>query len=249
MLVPVAGVPMILRVVRMLHAARTVHHIVVCTDDPSAFAGLDELQDLAQSGALSFYPTTGKSPSESVMQYFSRQDQHHPVLVTTADHPLLTAAMVDYFCTMATSAPADVAVGIVAASIFRQRYPHSKRSFFSLKDDSFCGTNLFALLTPAALAAVQFWNHAGQFRKHPWRLIGTFGVLNLLRFALRRPDLGTVVARASRVIGARALAVPMPFPECAIDVDTLDDLETVTRIVQERGKAEGKTGKGDSRSV
>lgn len=237
MLVPVAGVPMIVRVVRTLRAAPTVGAIVICTDDPRAFAGLDELHDLAQSGALSFYPTTGKSPSESVMQYCHRQDQPHPVLITTADHPLLTAEMVEYFCTTATSTPADVAVGIVAASTFRRQYPDSKRSFFTLKDDSFCGANLFALLTPAALAAVQFWNHAGQFRKRPWRLIGTFGLVNLLRFALWRPDLATVVSRASRVIGARALAVPMPFPECAIDVDTLDDLATVTRIVEEREKA------------
>ncbi|MBI3248235.1 MAG: nucleotidyltransferase family protein [Deltaproteobacteria bacterium] len=234
MLVPVAGVPMIVRVVRTLRAARTINHIVVCTDDPSAFANLDELYALVPSGTLSFSLSTGQSPSESVMQYLRQRDAQQPILVTTADHPLLTPEMVDYFCTAAASAPADVAVGIVAESTFRRQYPHSKRSFFPLKDDSFCGTNLFALLTPAAMAAVQFWNHAGQFRKRPWRLIGTFGLLNLLRFALRRPDLATVVPRASRVIGARAAAVPMPFPECAIDVDTLDDLETATRIVQER---------------
>lgn len=228
---------MIVRVVRTLRATPTVQHIVICTDDPSAFADLAELHDLAQSGALSFYPTTGKSPSESVMQYVSRQDQPRPVLVTTADHPLLTTAMVDYFCSAASRSAADVAVGIVAASTFRRQYPDSKRSFFPLRGDSFCGTNLFALLTPAALAAVQFWNHAGQFRKRPWRLIGTFGLVNLLRFALRRPDLATVVFRASRVIGAQAAAVQMPFPECAIDVDTLDDLATVTRIVEERERA------------
>jgi hypothetical protein len=29
----------------------------------------------------------------------------------------------------------------------------------------------------------------------------------------------------------------MPFPECAIDVDTLNDLETVTRILAERKKS------------
>lgn len=235
-LVPVAGIPMLLHVVRNLRAARTVGAIVICTDDPGAFAGLEELHSLANSGALSFYRISGRSPSESVLQYCAGTAHPTPLLITTGDHPLLTHDMVDYFCSAAATSAADVAAGVVAKSIFRTQYPDSQRSFIPLRDDHYCGTNLFALLTAQGAAAAQFWNHAGQFRKRPWRLMSTFGLTNLVLLALRRLDLRAVLPRASRVIGARAAAIQMPFPECAIDVDTPKDLATATRILAERAK-------------
>lgn len=227
---------MVLHVVRNLHATRTVGSIVICTDDPGAFARLTELHTLANSGVLRFYQTNGRSPSESVLQYLENIRQPTSLLVTTADHPLLTTEMIDYFCMEAAASAADVAVGMVAASLFRKYYPDSQRSFIPLRNESYCGTNLFALLTAQGAAAARFWNHAGQFRKRPWRLISTFGLTNLLLLALRQLDLAGVLPRASHAIGARAAVVQMPFPECAIDVDTLDDLATVSRILVEREK-------------
>lgn len=228
---------MLVRVVRSLRAVSSVDKIVVSTDYPAVLHGLSEIRAFADSGVLSFHHTSGRSPSESVLQYFTSQSAKQPLLVTTADHPLLTAEMVEYFCTAATSSNADVVVGVVAASLFRARYPDSKRSFIPLRGESFCGTNLFALCTPRAAAAAAFWHHAGQFRKRPWRLISTFGLTNLVLLALYRLDLAAVLPRASRVIGARVAAVQMPFAECAIDVDNPDDLATATRILTEREAA------------
>ena len=37
--------------------------------------------------------------------------------------------MAEYFCTAVAASEADVVVGVVAASLFRARYPESKRSF------------------------------------------------------------------------------------------------------------------------
>lgn len=225
---------MLVRVVRCLRAVQSIRRIVVGTDDPDALQSLAEICALSGSGALSFHHTTGRSPSESVLQYFESLSPKESLLVTTADHPLLTTEMVEYFCAAAAASEADVVVGVVPESLFRAHYPESQRSFIPLRGESFCGTNLFALRTPQAAAAVHFWNHAGQFRKRPWRLIGIFGLTNLLSLVLHRLDLAAALPRASRVIGARAAVVQMPFPECAIDVDNLEDLATATRILTKR---------------
>jgi hypothetical protein len=90
------------------------------------------------------------------------------------------------------------------------------------------------LRTPCAAAAAAFWHHAGQFRKRPWRLISTFGLINLVLLALRRLDLAAAIPRVSRVLGASVEVVQMPFAECAIDVDNLKDLETASRILTQR---------------
>lgn len=236
-LVPVAGVPMLVRVVQSLRAAREIHKIAISIDDPAILHSLGELRDLVDCGILSFH-TSQRSPSRSVLDYWQNLPAGESLLITTADHPLLTAEMINHFCSAATHSDADVILGIVSATLFRARYPQSKRTFIRLRGESFCGTNLFALRGPQAGTAVQFWTRAEQFRKQPWRLASVFGPLNLALFALRRFDLAAAVRRASQVIGARIAVVPMPFAECAIDVDSLGDLATASRILGER---EGRT--------
>ena len=229
-LVPVAEVPMLIRVLRAVRAVPRVKQIAISIDDPILLNTLPEIAALVESGEVSVH-RSGPSPAASVLAYFQSLTPQEPLLVTTADHPLLTTEMLTYFCTAVAESGADVAAGVMAASVFRGKYPASKRSFIPLREESFCGTNLFALCTPRATSAVQFWGHAGQFRKRPWRLISTFGVTNLLLLALKRLDLQAAIPRASRVLGARVAVVQMPFPECAIDVDNLADFALATQIL------------------
>jgi CMP-2-keto-3-deoxyoctulosonic acid synthetase len=233
-LVPIAGVPMIVRVVRSLRAAPSIKRIVISLDDPTILDGLAEIRPLIDAGVLSVHHTQGRSPSESVLQYFTSQSVHEPLIVTTADHPLLTKEMAEHFCAAVAASKADVVVGVVAESFFRAGYPESKRSFIPLRGESFCGTNLFALRTSRAAAAAAFWHHAGQFRKRPWRLLSTFGLTTLVLLALRRLDLAAAIPRVARVLGASIDVVQMPFAECAIDVDNVNDLETASRILAQR---------------
>jgi CMP-N-acetylneuraminic acid synthetase len=233
-LVPIVGVPMIVRVVRSLRAVPSIKRIVLSLDDPTILDGLAEIRPLIDAGILRVHHTQGRSPSESVLQYFTSRTVHEPLIVTTADHPLLTAEMAEHFCAAVVANEADVVVGVVAESFFRTCYPESKRSFIPLRGESFCGTNLFALRTPRAAAAAAFWHHAGQFRKRPWRLISTFGLMTLVLLILRRLDLAAAIPRVARVLGASIDVVQMPFAECAIDVDNLNDLEMASRILGQR---------------
>ncbi len=224
---PVAGVPMLVRVLTSLRAARLVRDIVVSSDDASVLA------DCAETDGVGFHASQS-SPAASVLDYLEADGGRDPVLVTTADHALLTSAMVEHFCTAAQNRDADVVVGVVSAALFRASYPEARRTFLLLADGSWSGANLFLLRTPQAAQAVRFWVRAGQFRKRPWRLVSMFGLGNLLRFLSRRLDRPTALAQASRVLGIRIGLVEMPFAEAAIDVDAPDDLVTVERILATR---------------
>ncbi len=225
--IPVAGVPMIVRVLTSLRAVNLVQDVVVSIDDAAVLA------DCAEVRRVRFHASQ-PSPAASVLDYFEAYEAQGPVLVTTADHALLTPVMVEYFCTAAQHSDADVVIGAVSASLFRAQYPESHRTFLPLADGSWSGTNLFLLRTPQAARAVRFWVRAGQFRKRPWRLVSTFGLGNLLRLLFRRLDRPTALVQASRVLGARVDLVDMPFAEAAIDVDTPDDLVTVEQILATR---------------
>ena len=225
--IAVAGVPMIVRVLTSLRAVSLVQDIVVSIDEAAVLA------DCAKVRGVRFHASQ-PSPAASVLDYFEAHGAQGPVLVTTADHALLSPVMVEHFCTAAQNVETDIVIGMVSASLFRASYPESRRTFLPLADESWGGTNLFLLRTPRAARAVRFWVRAGQFRKRPWRLVSTFGLGNLLRFFFRRLDRPTALVQASRILGARVGLVEMPFAEAAIDVDTPDDLVTVEQILATR---------------
>jgi len=237
-LISVRGVPMLVRVVRTLRAAPSIGAIVVSIDDPAALDDVPELCALVTEGALALRRSE-RSPSRSVVAVLESLPAGEPVLVTTADHALLTPAMVEHFTLACRREGADVHVGLVAASLLRARFPESKRTYLPMRDDLYSGANLFAFLTPKAKLAAEFWVRAEASRKRPWRLALAFGPRALLSFWRRRFDLDAALEQVSRVIGARVRAVRMPFAEAAIDVDRASDLALATRILAERERGGG----------
>lgn len=235
-LLDVCGVPMLVRVVRALRRARAVERIWVSIGEPEALETQPELAALRAAGELEAHRSLA-SPSRSALDLLDRLGPGEPVLVTTADHPLLTPAIVDCFTDAAAGSDADVLVGAVSGALVRARYPETVRTWVRLRDGDWSGANLYALRTPAARSAVEFWTRAEQLRKRPWRLVGVFGPATLALFALRRLDLEAGLARVSAAMGVRVRAVSLPFAEAAIDVDRPADLELVTRIFREAARA------------
>jgi CTP:molybdopterin cytidylyltransferase MocA len=231
-LAPVAGLPMVLRVLRSLAASRHVGRIVLCVETPDLFAGLPEIAALADAGRLETLPTAA-SPSLSVGAALRRLDRPYPLLVTTADHPLLTTAMIDHFCE-AAPVDADVAIAVAPASLIRRDHPGAVRTFYRLGREAYSGCNLFAFRTSRSERAASFWAEMERHRKRPWRLVAAIGPLTLLRFALGLVDLGGAGRLLSRRVGVTARLVEMPFAEAAIDVDKPADLVLAESILRHR---------------
>jgi GTP:adenosylcobinamide-phosphate guanylyltransferase len=229
-LLEVGGEPMLLRVVRALRAAERAGPIEISIEDPAALDDVAELAKLRGAGELAVRHSLD-SPSRSVLDALGRVGSGEKLLVTTADHALLAAEIVDRFAEDADATGADVVVGLVSERLLRRRFPESKRTLLRFRDDAYSGANLFAFRTPEARRAAAFWVRAERFRKRPWRLVSVFGPLALLLFALRRLDLDAALARVSRAIGARVAAVRLPVAEAAVDVDKPSDLELVRRLL------------------
>jgi GTP:adenosylcobinamide-phosphate guanylyltransferase len=235
-LLEVVGVPMLVRVVRALRASSSVDRIAVSIDDPGAFEVVPELRKLQARGEIAHHQSL-PSPSRSVQDALKGNLLGDRVFVTTADHALLTPKIIDHFAAGAEQTDADVAVGVVAESVIRAAYPSTTRTYLRFRDAGYSGANLFAFRSQQALRAAEFWVRAEAFRKRPWRLASAFGPTTLLLFALRRLSLEEALERASRVIGCRIRAVPLPFAEAAIDVDRPSDVTLVSEILSAQGEA------------
>jgi CTP:molybdopterin cytidylyltransferase MocA len=229
-LVDVAGVPMLARVVETLAASPSVGALALSIEDPEVLAALPPVAEAVAAGRVTVLPS-GASPSASVLLAAEALADPYPLLIVTADNPLLTREMVEHFCAETLASEAELTAALAAEAVVREAVPTAERTFLRFRDGRYSGCNLYALAAPAALAAVRFWAMAERHRKRPWRLVAAFGLGSLALFLLGRLSLDEAFARASRVMKVRAKAVPMPFPTAPIDVDKPSDLALVRRIL------------------
>ncbi|MFP8880556.1 MAG: nucleotidyltransferase family protein, partial [Myxococcota bacterium] len=104
-LIDVGGVPMLLRVVRSLRESERIGRIAISIDTASALANAE----LAADDRLLHHQSLD-SPSRSVQDALSGLATGDPVLVTTADHALLTPEIIAHFLERADALGTDLAV-------------------------------------------------------------------------------------------------------------------------------------------
>jgi GTP:adenosylcobinamide-phosphate guanylyltransferase len=208
----VAGRTMIARVLDTLAAVPQISRVIVVIE-PDA-------PDLPGGGAERV--AAAPSPSLSALAGFERT--RAPVLVTTADHPLLTPAMVAHFLAQAAASGADVVAGVSERAVVEQAGSAARRTYLKFRDAQLSGCNLFALMTPEARGALTFWRRLEAERKRPLRMARALGPFTLVRYALGLLTSAAAARALGRAAGCRAALVRMPFPEAAHDVDKAADL-------------------------
>ncbi len=177
----------------------------------------------------------GDGPASGVVRA-ARDGLTPPFLITTCDHPLLTADIIDTFMEKAAATQADIAVGLASRNVIEAAYPKVSRTYLKLSDGQYSGCNLFLVRTKLGLKGVEFWQSVEQDRKKPLKLARRFGILTLLRMVISPMRLDAAFSHASRKIGARIVPVLLPFADASVDVDKESDLELVTRVLDTRPK-------------
>ena len=153
----------------------------------------------------------------------------YPILITTADHALLTGAMIVEFQNRA--AGSDLAIAVVEKENLSSRLPQSHRTWIGFKGGSYSGANLFAIGSPKAAAAISLWASVEQDRKKGWRMLLTLGPALFLGAVLRLRTLDQSLAQISRKLEISLTAVVMDDPLAAVDVDKPSDLTLVEAII------------------
>ena len=230
---PVNGIPMVFRVLDALAESTEIHNRILCGPPQSIIDREAELKARLSAGAVKWVANQ-QTPSTSAWQALKSLPEQNPVLLTTGDHALLNAQIVDYFCESARTSGCDVVVGLARHERVTEAYPQTKRTATRLQDGSYCGCNLFAFLTPRARRAAEFWRQVETQRKKPLRVIRVIGVIAVLRYLLGRLSLAEALDRMSQRLGFRAGAVILPFAEAAIDVDSTEDWRLVDEILAKR---------------
>ncbi len=175
---------------------------------------------------------SGDGPADSAL--LALRDAKFPCLMTTGDHPLLTAEMISEFLLGARDSKADFCVGFATEPVIQAAYPETKRTYLRFSDVAVSGCNLFYIANETGLKALEFWRAAQHLRKKPLKLAKKIGVGLGIRYAAGRLSIGEAFEEAGRKIGIQAAPVLISIAEAAIDVDKVIDHEIVETILQSR---------------
>ena len=231
-LAPLGGRAVLLRVLDALRE-RVCAPVLLSGPPRELFDAEPELHAMERAAALRWL-APGPSPSGSAALAFEQTDSGAEVLLTTADHGLLTGAVVDEFLAAAARLDAEVCVGLAALDSVQQFAPELPRTGLNFSDGRRCGCNLFLLRGTGAQAALRFWQQLESQRKQPHRLDAALGAGVLLRYALGRLSLADAFVALSQRSGARCAAVPLAAPQAAVDVDSVADWAFADRWWRER---------------
>lgn len=226
-LIAIAGEPMVRRPVRALLASHAVGKVIILTQSPERVAAV-----VSNDTRIAFGQSLG-TIAETILQLCDDPQTAWPLLVTTADHALLKATMIDEF--IANARKVDVALGVVERRTLLQRFPGAERTWLRFRGGAYTGANLFILSSPAVRPAIELWRSVEQDRKKAWRVLSMLGPVTLLCIALRLVSLNGVMKQLSDRLRLRVKAVALSDPLAGIDVDKPADHSLVEAILA--GKA------------
>ena len=225
-LIAVGGVAMVARPVSALLAAPEIIAVRVLAQQAERIAAV-----LPDDPRLSVF-ASGPTIAATIEALLADPDTSFPLLVTTADHALLDAAMISDFC--AQAAGADLAIGLVERAALDARLPQTQRTWIRFRGGAYSGANLFAFGSRDAAKAVALWRSVEQDRKKGWRMIAALGPAVLLGAVLRVRTLDQTLTSIGRRLGLTIRKVEMANPLAAVDVDKPADFALVTDILEGR---------------
>lgn len=227
--VDINGTTLVGRVVRALRETPSVERIVVVAP-PSAW----EHPDLRE--ADDFRPD-GERITESLRNGLDGFPPGDAMLIATSDMPVLTPAATENFIERIPSLDADVAYGCVGQSTHLARYPQVPHTWARMRNGTYCGAGLAAIKPRALPQLERFIEQLGAARKHPFKLASLFGWDMLARFALGRLSIAQAEARASKILGAPVRALVSPYPEAAVNVDRVSDVDLARELTSSNRSA------------
>jgi GTP:adenosylcobinamide-phosphate guanylyltransferase len=224
--IPIAGKPMLARVVDALSQSGCISRIEISIESADVIARVLG----PKSPAVGWILSDQSAPLSAIAAVLAWPQ--YPILITTGDHPLLTPEMVQVTCQQSIKLNADITVGLATADTIAATYPQTQRTYFSLGGDRVSGCNLFTVHTERGLRLLEKWSDLERNRKKPWKLVVAFGLQPILLYLVNKLTLAKAFEIVSRQLGIRVAPNILPFAEAAIDVDKPADKELVERILK-----------------
>ncbi len=229
-LLPVGEKPMVLSVFDAAVQSEYKPEIYISTDD-------SDIETMKTSVPFTALPSENSAVNSLVRSLERLPEDTDWALFISADHPLLTTEMVDYFVTEVLNSDLDFCAAVVGKKLVQQHYPESKRTYLPVKGDAFSGANMYMINKKAFGGRSEYLETVDKNRKAHWKSIFGLDFLSIIQGVFRQLTIQELVARANPLVGCRCGVIEMPWAECCMDVDKPSDKVIAEEILAKR-KAE-----------
>lgn len=227
-LVPIMGRPLIGHVLDTLAGAEGVASVAISVES-DAFAQITAILPTESSAGFELV-AAADNIADSVVA--AAEGHQGPLVVTTADNVLLAG---ESLAAMGKALLAsDVAFAMARREAVLAAHPEGQRRFYRFRDGEFSNCNLYGIADRRALHAADIFRGGGQFAKKASRVVGAFGLVNLVLLRLGRLTLAGVARRISARIGLRVVPIVLTDGGQAIDVDNDRTFAVVEQLLRQR---------------
>lgn len=154
------------------------------------------------------------------------------VLIVASDLPLLSPKSICNFISNAKEFEADLYYPFVERGDSEARFPDLPHTWLKLKEGVFCGGGV-VLVNPERFKDLsELAKKVTTYRKAPWRLVALFGLLNMIKFAMRCLKVKELEKKGTQLLGFPVKGIQSHDPEIAFNVD---DAEGFLRAAQALG--------------
>jgi GTP:adenosylcobinamide-phosphate guanylyltransferase len=211
-LVTIGGRPLLAHVLEAFQGLKGIDSVRIAVE-PGAEKDLRPIAAAARL-PIAFVPSAA-TITDSV--YAAAAGTAGPLVITTADNVLLTAAAVREVAARLAEGD-DTVVALARKEDVLAAHPQGQRRFYKFRDGEFSNCNLYGL-SQRGLKLAETFRQGGQFAKNPMRIARAFGLFNLVLLRFGLVSLDRAMQRLGQRFGVRASAVVLADGAHAIDVD------------------------------
>ena len=226
-LVPIGGRPLLAHVLEAFAELRGIESVRVAVE-PGAEAALRPIAEA--SGLPVRFIASAETITDSV--YAAAAGGDGPLVITTADNVLLTAAAVRQVAARLADGD-DTVLALARKEAVLAAHPEGQRRFYRFRDGEFSNCNLYGL-SRRGLELAETFREGGQFAKNPMRIARAFGFLNLILLRYGLVPLDRAMERLSRRFGVRVSALVLADGAHAIDVDNRRTYDIASQLLDRR---------------
>lgn len=222
----IAGRSMIDYVISALRNVPVISHIIVVCDESVLSEALKK--------QVTFIVKPGRTLLDSLNNGLKAMDAREPVLVLTADIPLISKEALEDFLQRCNQKEADVYYSFVPKEVNDQKYPGVKRTYVKLREGVFTGGNLVLLSPGVSRDHTDILNRAVLLRKKTLQLCLMLGWKYLFYLLVGRLTIHQIEDQVATILKIKAVGVISAFPEVGIDVDKPSDFHLVSKVLSNK---------------
>jgi hypothetical protein len=193
--------------------------------------GPPELKIPAIEQYVDLFVREGSDETDNIFLGIEALGESPLMLMTSSDLPLLDARNLDDFIDRCDG---DICYPFVEKSIIHKMFPDREWVYVKVREGRFTGSSLFAFVPKVLVRIRDKVREVMDSRRSVPRLASLWGLPFLLKLALGSVSIGAAEKHLSSVLACRCRGIVSGFPEIAMDVDKLSDIECVSRVLSSR---------------